>query len=120
MLWATDDIRIDAIKPLIPPAILIEELPLDDTASELITMSRRHISDCIQGRDPRLVCIVGPCSIHDPQAAIDYAARLKMQADRLADDLLVVRSEEHTSELQSRNDISYAVFCLKKKSVLFR
>ncbi len=90
MLWATDDIRIDAIKPLIPPAILIEELPLDDTASELITMSRRHISDCIQGRDPRLVCIVGPCSIHDPQAALDYAGRLKKEADRLADDLLIV------------------------------
>jgi len=90
MLWATDDIRIDALKPLIPPAILMEELPLHDQESELIAKSRREIADCLHGRDPRLVCIVGPCSIHDPQAAIDYAARLKMQADRLADDLLVV------------------------------
>ncbi|HAS81960.1 MAG TPA: 3-deoxy-7-phosphoheptulonate synthase [Verrucomicrobia bacterium] len=90
MLWATDDIRIEAIKPLIPPAILMEELPLDDTASELIALSRRHIGDCLQGRDQRLVCIVGPCSIHDPKAALDYAGRLKKEADRLIDDLLIV------------------------------
>lgn len=90
MLWATDDIRIDAIKPLIPPAILMEELPLDDSASELIAMTRRHIAESLHGLDPRLVCIVGPCSIHDPQAALDYAGRLKKQADRFADDLLIV------------------------------
>lgn len=90
MLWATDDIRIEALKPLIPPAILMEELPLHDQESELITNSRREVADCLHGRDPRLVCIVGPCSIHDPQAALEYAARLKQQADRLADDLLIV------------------------------
>ncbi len=90
MLWATDDIRIDALKPLIPPAILMEELPLDEQESELIAKSRRDIADCLHGRDRRLVCIVGPCSIHDPQAALDYAQRLKREADRLADDLLIV------------------------------
>lgn len=90
MLWATDDIRIEALKPLIPPAILMEELPVNDQESELIAKSRREIADCLHGRDPRLVCIVGPCSIHDPEAAVEYAQRLKQEADRLADDLLIV------------------------------
>ena len=90
MLWATDDIRIDAIKPLIPPAILMEELPLTDGASELIALTRQQITACLRGTDPRLVCIAGPCSIHDPDAALEYATRLKKQADRLADDLLIV------------------------------
>jgi 3-deoxy-7-phosphoheptulonate synthase len=90
MLWATDDIRIEALKPLIPPAILMEELPLNEQESELIAKSRREIADCLHGRDPRLVCIVGPCSIHDPEAALEYAARLKKEADRLADNLLIV------------------------------
>jgi len=90
MLWVTDDIRIDAIKPLIPPAILMEELPLTDSASELIALTRNQVSDCLRGNDPRLVCIVGPCSIHDPVAALEYASRLKKQADRLADELLIV------------------------------
>jgi 3-deoxy-7-phosphoheptulonate synthase len=90
MLWATDDIRIDAIKPLIPPAILMEELPLTDSASELIALTRQQITACLRGTDPRLVCIAGPCSIHDPDAALEYATRLKKQADRLADDLLIV------------------------------
>ncbi len=90
MFRATDDLRIDAIKPLIPPAILMEELPITDTASELIAVTRDQIADCLQGRDPRLVCIAGPCSIHDPVAALDYASHLKTQADRFADDLLIV------------------------------
>ena len=90
MLWATDDIRIEALKPLIPPAILMEELPVNDQKSELIAKTRREIADCLHGRDPRLVCIVGPCSIHDPEAAVEYAQRLKQGADRLADDLLIV------------------------------
>jgi 3-deoxy-7-phosphoheptulonate synthase len=90
MLWATDDIRIDALKPLIPPAILMEEIPLQDTESELISNSRKTIANCLHGRDDRLVCIVGPCSIHDPKAALEYAEKLKKEADRLADDLILV------------------------------
>ncbi len=90
MLWATDDIRIKAIKPLIPPAILMEELPLSDTTSELIALTRNRITDCLRGEDPRLVTVVGPCSIHDPVAALEYAARLKREADRLVDDLIIV------------------------------
>lgn len=90
MLWATDDLRIDAIKPLIPPAILMEELPITDAASELIALSRQHITEALHGQDSRLVCVVGPCSIHDPDAALDYAQRLKAQADRFAEDLLIV------------------------------
>ena len=90
MIQITDDIRIAALKPLIPPAILMEELPITDAASEEIARTRCQIENCLTGKDHRLVMIVGPCSIHDPEAAREYAAVLKKTADRLADDLLVI------------------------------
>ncbi len=90
MFRVTDDIRIDAIKPLIPPAILMEEIPINDVASELITQTRADIEACLAGADDRLVLIVGPCSIHDTDAALEYATRLKKLSDRLQDRLLIV------------------------------
>lgn len=90
MIQITDDIRIAALKPLIPPAILMEELPITDQASEEIASSRSQIEACLTGQDDRLVMIVGPCSIHDPQAAMEYASLLKKEADRLSDDLLII------------------------------
>ena len=86
----TDDLRIAALNPLIPPAILMEELPISDEGSETVASARRTIADCLGGEDARLVVVVGPCSIHDTTAALEYAARLKEQADRFADELLVV------------------------------
>ncbi|MCC7229298.1 MAG: 3-deoxy-7-phosphoheptulonate synthase [Fimbriimonadaceae bacterium] len=86
----TDDLRIRQIRPLIPPAILQEEIPTTDEISELVTATRRHVSDIIHGKEHRLVVIVGPCSIHDPVATLDYAGRLKQLADRFSDDLLVI------------------------------
>jgi 3-deoxy-7-phosphoheptulonate synthase len=90
MIQITDDIRIAALKPLIPPAILMEELPITDDASEEIASSRAQIEACLQKQDDRLVVVVGPCSIHDPNAAMEYASLLKKEADRLADDLMIV------------------------------
>ncbi len=86
----TDDVRIGSLGPLIPPAILMEELPVEDAAAECIAASRRTAADIIAGRDERLLVIVGPCSIHDPEAALDYARRLASEAKRHGEDLFIV------------------------------
>lgn len=86
----TSNLRIESIRPMMTPALLCEELPLADEASIAVTRSRAEVTDIINGGDDRLIVVVGPCSIHDPQAALDYAARLKTEADRLRDDLCIV------------------------------
>jgi len=90
MFWVTDDVRIDALKPLVPPAILMEELPLTDTATETVAKARREIAACLHGNDDRLVVVVGPCSIHDPRAAKEYAEKLKQQSDRFSSELIII------------------------------
>jgi 3-deoxy-7-phosphoheptulonate synthase len=85
-----DDTRIAALRPLLPPAILIEDIPLTEKATEVVTKARQEISDVFAGRDDRLVVVVGPCSIHDPEAAIEYVEKLKPVADRLSRDLFLV------------------------------
>jgi 3-deoxy-7-phosphoheptulonate synthase len=86
----TDDLRITGLRPLLPPAILIEEIPVSSEAAMTVTTARQHIADIVAGQDDRLLVIVGPCSIHDPAAALDYAQRLKAYADRLRDTLCIV------------------------------
>ena len=86
----TDDLRIKRIRPLLAPAILLEEIPLTDQAATTVAAGRRALEAILDGHDPRLAVIVGPCSIHDPQAALDYARRLKSLADAVADHLLLV------------------------------
>jgi 3-deoxy-7-phosphoheptulonate synthase len=90
MLRRTDDLRIRDVRPLIPPAILLEEIPISEQASTVVADARAAIAAVIAGTDQRLVVVVGPCSIHDPAAALDYAARLKIVAARLSDQLIVV------------------------------
>jgi 3-deoxy-7-phosphoheptulonate synthase len=90
MFHQTDDVRIERLKPLIPPAILMEDLPITEEVSTLVATSREEISRILNGADDRLLVVVGPCSIHDPQAGLDYARGLKVGADELRDDLLVV------------------------------
>ncbi|HVT72666.1 MAG TPA: 3-deoxy-7-phosphoheptulonate synthase [Lacunisphaera sp.] len=90
MRQPTADLRIRTARPLLSPAILEEDLPLPESGAALVDASRRAISEIIHGRDSRLLAIVGPCSIHDPAAALEYARRLQPAADRLARDLLVV------------------------------
>lgn len=85
-----DDLRIKAVRPLITPAILQEWLPAPEAAQQLVEASRAAISRVLHGQDDRLVVVVGPCSIHDHDQAMDYARQLKREADALAADLLVV------------------------------
>lgn len=86
----TSDLRIRAQKPLIAPAVLEDELPLSESGAALIARTRREIAAIITGADDRLLVVVGPCSIHDPVAALEYSAQLRMAADRHARDLLIV------------------------------
>ena len=85
-----DDTRIRAVRPLITPALLQEWLPASDAAQNLVEASRAAISRVLHGADDRLVVVVGPCSIHDHDEALDYARRLKAEADRHAGELLLV------------------------------
>jgi 3-deoxy-7-phosphoheptulonate synthase len=86
----TRDLRVESIRPLLPPAILLEELPLDDAGSQTVSRAREEISRILRGEDDRLVVIVGPCSIHDADAGRDYASRLRVVAEELAADLRIV------------------------------
>lgn len=90
MHFRTDDLRIENLKPLIPPAILMEELPLDDDESATVARGREQVIDVLTGRDDRLLVVVGPCSIHDPAAGLEYAERLRAVSDEHRADLFVV------------------------------
>jgi 3-deoxy-7-phosphoheptulonate synthase len=85
-----DDVRIRDVRPLISPALLQYELPVDETTLAFIERSRAQVADVVHGRDPRLLAVVGPCSIHDHAQAMEYARRLHALAAELKDDLLVV------------------------------
>ncbi|MFT5481482.1 MAG: 3-deoxy-7-phosphoheptulonate synthase [Halieaceae bacterium] len=86
----TDDLRITQSRPLLPPAILMEEIPLSTRASDTIVSARQAIEKIIDTSDDRLVVVVGPCSIHDTKAALEYADLLLEAAREFADDLLIV------------------------------
>jgi 3-deoxy-7-phosphoheptulonate synthase len=90
MIRQTDDLRIRDVRPLIPPAILLEEVPISERASNIVADTRLTVARIARGEDSRFAVIVGPCSIHDVHAAREYAARLKPLADRYADALVVV------------------------------
>ncbi len=90
MQVATDDVRIDGLRPLTAPAILIEETPVTEQAAALVAETRAAAAAVLRGRDERLLVVVGPCSIHDPAAALDYARRLRETAERLRDELLII------------------------------
>ncbi|MES1147351.1 MAG: 3-deoxy-7-phosphoheptulonate synthase [bacterium] len=89
MPFRVDDVRIQETKPLVPPAILIEEVPRSEQASEHVAHWRQVVREIVLGTDPRLLVIVGPCSVHDADAVREYAARLK-SATRGMDELFVV------------------------------
>ncbi len=90
MTWKTDDVRIRNLRPLLPPAVLMEELPLSAEHAEFVSEQRRQIAAVVAGEDERLLVVVGPCSVHDPKAALEYARKLKPVADQTRDDLLIV------------------------------
>lgn len=85
-----DDRRVKQVKPLIPPQILIEELPLSLRGAQTVLDGRQHTERVLRGDDDRLLVVVGPCSIHDPEQAIAYAKKLKAYADEAEEDLLIL------------------------------
>jgi len=90
MSVTTDDLRIQEIQELISPESLIRDLPVSTTASDTVSIARRTIHSILTGEDDRLLAIVGPCSIHDPESAREYAQRLRKLGDELQDDIFIV------------------------------
>jgi 3-deoxy-7-phosphoheptulonate synthase len=86
----TDDLRISRVRPLLAPAILAEEIAVTPRGSECISGARRAIEAILDGRDSRLLAVVGPCSIHDTKAAFEYAESLRELADRVRDRVFIV------------------------------
>ena len=89
-LHKTDDLRIKEIKELLSPDIIRDEFPPTERAAEVTYETRQAIHRILHGADDRLLVIIGPCSIHDPKAAVEYARNLKTQKDRFKADLLIV------------------------------
>jgi len=88
--YKIDDRRVTEVKPIIPPAILIEELPLTESIAKTVGETREAAENIIKKQDDRLLAIVGPCSIHDVAAAIEYGEKLRVAAQELKDDLVVI------------------------------
>ena len=85
-----DNVRVEIISPLVPPACVKEDLPLSETTAEAICSSRLDVANVIRGTDDRLVCVVGPCSIHDVKMGREYALKLRDLAFELKEDLLII------------------------------
>ncbi|RYE86102.1 MAG: 3-deoxy-7-phosphoheptulonate synthase, partial [Hyphomicrobiales bacterium] len=90
MLKSTDDLRIKEIRELRTPQDVIREFPRTDAATRTVLSARHALHNILHGTDDRLAVVVGPCSIHDPAAALDYARRLATVRERLADRLEIV------------------------------
>lgn len=90
MSYKTDDLRITDVREVVPYAELQAEFPITEQAAKTTHDTRRAIHQILHGEDDRMLVIVGPCSIHDPKAALEYAGRLKEVRERLAEDLLIV------------------------------
>lgn len=90
MTTKTDELRTTLIENLATPAQLAEEIPLSAATADFIIQSRKDIEAIISGEDKRLLVIIGPCSIHDTEAAIDYAKKLTVLRDKYKNELLIV------------------------------
>lgn len=86
----TDDVRINEIKELLPPIAHLYELPITEQASEVVHDTRQAIAELVHGRDKRLLVIIGPCSIHDSNAAVEYAQKLNVLRQKYSKELLIV------------------------------
>lgn len=89
-MFAIDDLRVTAIDPLISPAILMYEYPLSPKSAEVVTQARQEAEAIFTGKDDRLLVLVGPCSIHDPKAAMEYARLLQAEKERYKDELCII------------------------------
>ncbi|MEJ2198106.1 MAG: 3-deoxy-7-phosphoheptulonate synthase [Desulfuromonadales bacterium] len=86
----TNNLNVSGLTPLIAPADLKQVLPLSEEDAEFVAKSRAQVQDILWNRDPRMMVVIGPCSIHDPKAAIEYAERLAKLNSELHDQLLLV------------------------------
>ncbi|RNC70966.1 MAG: 3-deoxy-7-phosphoheptulonate synthase [Desulfuromonadales bacterium] len=86
----TSNLKITSITPIIAPADLRQVFPQSAETGEFVNASRAHIKNILKGKDRRLMVVVGPCSIHDPKAALEYAARLSRLSAELSDQLFIV------------------------------
>ncbi|HEY1358098.1 MAG TPA: 3-deoxy-7-phosphoheptulonate synthase [Thermoleophilaceae bacterium] len=84
------DRRIERVEPLVAPSKILDDLPLSDGGTEVVLRGREQVHAILDREDDRLLVVVGPCSVHDPEAAVDYARRLAAKAEELGDDLCVV------------------------------
>ncbi|WP_097357061.1 3-deoxy-7-phosphoheptulonate synthase AroG [Candidatus Enterovibrio escicola] len=89
-MYKTDDIRIRDIKELLPPVAILEKFPATYSASETVFNARQTIHDILNGKDDRLLVIIGPCSIHDPNAAIEYGKKLNVLRKKLSAQLEII------------------------------
>ncbi|HOE42719.1 MAG TPA: 3-deoxy-7-phosphoheptulonate synthase [Rhodoferax sp.] len=87
---ALENLNVLAQQTLLPPSRLHDAVPASDRATHTVSLARATVADILKGQDPRLLVVVGPCSIHDIIAAMDYAQRLKALADELSDQLFIV------------------------------
>ena len=90
VMAATSDLHVVETRPLVAPALLHQDLPIDDAATQTVSSARRRIQSILRGDDQRLLVVVGPCSVHDVKAAREYAQRLAPIRERLKDQLEVV------------------------------
>ena len=90
MKYQTDDTRITGMEEVAAPEALIRDLPVSDQASALVFKSRQEVSEILRGQDDRLLVVIGPCSIHDPKAALEYGERLREETARFREDLKIV------------------------------
>ncbi|GLX76848.1 phospho-2-dehydro-3-deoxyheptonate aldolase [Thalassotalea insulae] len=90
MFYQTDDVRIEKIKELLPPVALLERFPASEKASKTVFSGRAAISNIFNHQDDRLLVVIGPCSIHDPKAALEYGERLVQLREKYRDNLEVV------------------------------
>jgi len=87
---STANKRVTGFRPLWSPAILLEEIPISSEVTNTVLKTRESVANVLNGQEDRMVCIVGPCSIHDETAALDYAGKLKAMADEFKNELLVI------------------------------
>ena len=89
-MYQTKDLRITDVKEILSPEELMADLPLTEKASSTVHLARHGVYDVLDGKDDRLVVIIGPCSVHDTAAAIEYGEKLKVLIDELKNDLLII------------------------------
>ena len=90
MTYETDDLRIESLNELSSPKSVREEIPISDEVASIVYNSRLALSKILDFEDDRLILIVGPCSIHDPIAALEYAAKLKVLQEKYKDELMII------------------------------